>query len=54
MLESPEQKKLCRYSNYGYLNFKDCSKVRSADPPISFYFLYFLYFINFMSENSCQ
>ena len=35
MLKSSEHEKLRRYLNYRSLNFKDCSEVRSADPPIS-------------------
>ena len=34
MLKSPEHEKLKRYSNYKSLIFKDCSKVKSADPLI--------------------
>ena len=40
MLKSSEHEKLERYSNYKSSNFKDCSEVRSAVPPISFYFTY--------------
>ena len=34
MLKSSEHKKSLRYSNYEYSNFKDCYKVKCADPPI--------------------
>ena len=39
MLESSNNEKLWDYSNYKSPNFKDCSEVRSADPPILFYYL---------------
>ena len=38
MLKSSEHKKICRYLNYKSPNFYDCSEVRSAHPPISFYY----------------
>ena len=38
MLNSSENKKLRRYSNYESSNFESCSKVRSANPPISYYY----------------
>ena len=37
MLKSSEHEKLWCYENES-LNFKDCSEVRSADTPISFYY----------------
>ena len=38
MLKSSEHRKLSRYSNYDSPYLKDCSKVRSADPPILFFY----------------
>ena len=38
MLKSSEYEKLRRYSNYKSPIFLDCSEVRSAVPPISFYY----------------
>ena len=38
MLKSSEHEKLWHYSYYESPNFKDCSEVRSSDPPILFYY----------------
>ena len=38
MLKSSEHEKLWHYSYYESQIFKDCSEVRSADPPILFYY----------------